>query len=53
MVTCKFLRHVKDPCSIKEILRRQLSKIFLAKFLQLCYEVPLLVTVRKLWWENQ
>jgi hypothetical protein len=32
-VLCKFLRHVKDPYSIDETLRRKYSRTFLAEFL--------------------
>jgi hypothetical protein len=38
---------------VREILRRQNSPPFLAKFFLLRYHVSLLVTARELWWMNQ
>jgi hypothetical protein len=48
----KSLRRVKEPTSMKDILRRQNSLPFLAKFLLLGYQESVLVTARERWWMN-
>jgi hypothetical protein len=52
-VPCRqILRHVKDPCSMKDTCRQN-SLAFLAKVLLIRYRISLLVTARGLWWRNQ
>jgi hypothetical protein len=44
---------LKNPTGVKEIFLRENSRPFLAKFLQIRYQISLLVIVRELWWINQ
>jgi hypothetical protein len=44
---------LKNPTGMKEMLHRQNSQPFLAKFPLLRYQMSLLVIARELWWMNQ
>jgi hypothetical protein len=52
-MSCKSLWHVKHPPGMRQILRRQKSRSFLATFIQLRYQMSLLVVASELWWTNQ
>jgi hypothetical protein len=53
VIVVRFYDMLKNTTGMKEILRRQNSRRFLAKILPLRYQMYLLLIAREDWWVNQ